>query len=413
MTRRSSTSFDACAWATTFALVGGLAHCGSSTSSSGPSGTYPAFQPNIGQIVNQGGTLLTSPKIVTVTWQSDPNASTFEAFGDKIGASSYWKTAVGQFGVGAATSGTANHVRIAKDLAATIEGTDLETWLLTQLTTASSGFPAPDAQTLYVIYLSPSTELTESGADACLGSGTTHAQVQMPDNSWVPYVFVDGRCEASLSAVDSTTGQASHEISEAVTNPLSFTSPGVTGFDPQHQAWAQVADNEIGDICELFPDAFFKGPTDLPFELQRLWSNTAAAAGHNPCAPEPSDPYFNVTPLNMQTVSAQIGNAPMGVMTLGYTIPVGSTSTFTAGYYSDAPTGYWDVKAVEGTFVTPATTPHLTVSLKGATGLNGDIVEVTVTVNSAPASGNAIVLTLESSAPGHTTHWVPILIGTQ
>jgi hypothetical protein len=126
MTRRSSTSFDACAWATTFALVGGLAHCGSSTSSSGPSGTYPAFQPNIGQIVNQGGTLLTSPKIVTVTWQSDPNASTFEAFGDKIGASSYWKTAVGQFGVGAATSGTANHVRIAKDLAATIEGTDLE-----------------------------------------------------------------------------------------------------------------------------------------------------------------------------------------------------------------------------------------------------------------------------------------------
>jgi hypothetical protein len=403
-------------WAGSLLLTCGTIHCSSNSSSSASAEKYPAYAPNIGQIQNQGGTVLTSPKIVTITWASDPNAAAFEQFGDKLGASAWWTKVVGQFGVGAATSGAANHVSVAAELPATIEGTDLETWLTTQLTTASSGFPAPDGQTVYVVYISPSTQLTRDGADACLTSGTTHAQIQMPDNSWVPYVFVDGRCNTSLAPLDASTGAASHDIAEAVTNPLSFTSPAVTGFDTAHLAWGQVVpnnDNEIGDLCELFSDAFYKGPTDLPFEVQRMWSNTSAAGGHDPCPSLTStDPYFNVTPLSMEMITVQIGGAATTVTTYGYEIPVGTTKTITAGYYSDQATGYWNVDAIEGTVVTPVTAGnHLSMTVKGASGLNGDLVEVAVTVNSLPTSGNAHIITLRSTAPGHTTHWVPILIG--
>ena len=47
----------------------------------------PAFAPEMPQIMNQGGALLATPTVVTVTWSSDPNRATYEAFGDAIGAS--------------------------------------------------------------------------------------------------------------------------------------------------------------------------------------------------------------------------------------------------------------------------------------------------------------------------------------
>src|SRR5450631_2838785 len=39
-----------------------------------PSTTYPAFKPDVGQLVNNGGVVLHDPVIVSVTWQTDPAA---------------------------------------------------------------------------------------------------------------------------------------------------------------------------------------------------------------------------------------------------------------------------------------------------------------------------------------------------
>jgi hypothetical protein len=389
--------------------------CGSA-SSSGPAKSYPAFKPDIAQITNHGGPLLTSAKIVTVTWTVDPNEGALEDFGDKLGASSYWKTVVGEYGVGPATSGPANHVRISTAPPATIETKALETWLVAQVTDpATSGWPAWDPATLYVVYVPTATKLTSVGVDTCSLYKSLHADVEATSaNQDITYVVIDENCNGSRAVLDAATDSASHEISEDVTNPHPFSAPAVIGFDPTHLAWSMVAgtlDDEIGDTCESFADAFFAGPADLPYSLQRMWSNASAAAGHSPCAPQSTEPYFNVTPLAMETVSVLVGATPTAVTALGYQIPVGSSKAFDVGYYSDAPTGYWDVAAVEGNGLKPATTSLLTIGLAKGVGLNGDKDTVTVAVNSAPSAGNAVLMTLVSSAPGHTSHYLPILIG--
>jgi hypothetical protein len=259
------------------------------------------------------------------------------------------------------------------------------------------------------------TKLTDATGDACSTQGSYHAEVTAAGNN-VPYVFIDENCNGARSVLDAATASASHEIAETVTNPHPFFGPALIGFDPAHSAWGLASghykeDDEIGDICEGFADAFFMGPKDLPYSLQRLWSNANAAAGHSPCAPQSTEPYFNVSPAAMETLNVFFGVGQPPKAALGYEIPVGSSKTFAVGYYSDAPTGYWNINAVEGNGITAASTQHLSFAVSNGTGLNGKKSDVTVTVNSAADAGNAILMTMVSTAPGHTTHYMPILIG--
>jgi hypothetical protein len=229
---------------------------------------------------------------------------------------------------------------------------------------------------------------------------------------------VNENCHGNSSPIETATENASHEIAEAVTNPHVFSDLGLTGFDGAHLGWqlfdataTTLGDDEIGDACERYDDAHFVGPADLPYSLQRLWSNQSAAAGHSPCVPESTEPYFNLAPLALETLSVTPGGAMAPQMALGYEIPVGQSKPISVAYYSDARTGYWDVSAVEGNGIAASSTPQLTIAVGKGVGLNGDKDNVTVTVNAAGASGNAVLLTLVSTAPGHTTHYAPILIG--
>ncbi len=391
-----------------------LSACSSSSSGGPPRSSYPALKPDVGQLVNRGGALLTSAKIVTVTWTVDPNESALEDFGDKLGASSYWKTVAGEYGGGPAISGAANHVEISTPPPAMIEETDLETWLVQQVGGTTSGWPAWDPETVYVVYVPTATMLTSAGVDTCQTHASMHAEVAVGNDPHVTYVFVDESCNGTRSVLDGATSAASHEILEAVTNPHTFSDQGVIGFDTAHLAWGLLDnqhDDEIGDTCEGFSDAFFTGPADLPYSLQRMWSNANAATGHSPCVPQSMEPYFNVTPIGMEMLDVLVGVAQTPKTALGYRVAVGSTRTFDVAYYSDAPTGYWDLTAVEGNGITPPAAPQLTLALAKGGGLNGDKDQVTVTVNSAGTNGNAILMTIVSTAPGHTTHYSPILIG--
>ena len=50
-------------------------------------GTYPAFTVDAPQVEKNQGAIIAKPVLVTVSWPGDTNASTWEAFGDAIGAS--------------------------------------------------------------------------------------------------------------------------------------------------------------------------------------------------------------------------------------------------------------------------------------------------------------------------------------
>lgn len=392
-----------------------LAACGSQSQSTsgGPStGPYPALRPDIGQIVNRGGMVLESPEIVTVTWTTDANEASLEEFGDKLGASSYWKEVLADYGVGPATSGASRHVRVSTALPAAMEVMDLETWLGQELQNPAGGWPAWDAQTLYVLYVPTTTHLTSGGVDVCGSDAAQHSEIMVANHA-VTYVFVDESCNGKLSVLDGATRAASHGIIEDVTDPYPYSGAAFAGFDSAHLAWSLLEgdENEVGDICKTYSDAVFTGPSDLPYALQRMWSNKSGGAGHSPCVPQSAEPYFNATPVGQETLDVVVGSAQMPVSALGYRIPVGSSKTFDVAYYSDAPTGLWNLTAFEGNGVTAPSASHLTLAVAHGTGANGQRDQVTVKVDSAPAAGNAILLTLVSSAQGHTTHYFPVLVG--
>jgi hypothetical protein len=243
--------------------------------------------------------------------------------------------------------------------------------------------------------------------------------VQVGTNPHVPYALIDengdGAGNGGKSSLDVATENAAHEIAEVATNPHLFSDLGIVGFDAKHVAWQMsISDAELGDICELNSDATFGGGADLPFSLQRLWSNKSAVAGHNPCLPAPPEPYYNVTPLDLETVSVFVDTAATAQEGWGYRIPIGTTKTIKLGFFSDQPmTTPWTITAVEGNWFSPSSNKRLTIAIEKASGKNGDTGAVTVTANSqSTGAGNAVLMTVTAQAPGLPAHSMPILIGT-
>ena len=148
----------------------------------------PAFKPDMGQITTAGGKRLASPKIITVTWDGDTNRAGLEDFGDQLTTSAYWKATTAEYGIGTGTSGVAGHLRVT----GTPPGPDplaISDYLRTQLAAAApigggapSGWPVPDASSIYVVYIPSSVKMSPST--------TKHSELTV-GSSHVAYVLVD------------------------------------------------------------------------------------------------------------------------------------------------------------------------------------------------------------------------------
>lgn len=372
---------------------------------------YPAFKPDMPRIVNSGGALLTRPQIVTVTWSGDPNTAAFEAFGDVLGGSAYWHTTLGPYGIGAATSGAARHVRITSAIPGNLSASQLDTMIADDVSSApTSGWPADDNQTEYVVYVPQTTRFTDGGQNACNLEEGYHDETSEGSLPHIVYAVVIEGCHAQENVVDFSTETASHEIAEAATDPHAESDLAWAYFDSKHLAWDlwQGDQDEVGDACEYFDDAFYQD-TGVKAWVQRLWSNTSGLTGHNPCLPLPARPYFNATPLGLGTVTVTTDNTGTQYTSEGYRIGVGQQKTLRFGLYSDAPLAPWTVGAVEGDDFSTPNRPRLSISLGSTSGSNGDVVDVNVKVNSVGAA-TGILMTVTSTS-GQLTHYMPVLIG--
>ena len=382
------------------------------------------------QVKNNGGPVLASPQIVTITYTGDSHRPVYEEFGDLIGASTYWQATTAEYGVGPATSGTTNHVELAQTAPVSLSDQDIQTFVAAQAGSTSSGWPAPNGNIVYVLYLPGTTNLTIGGSPACGGPGTGytggyHAAVEI-DGASIAYAVVTN-CTSQSATLTTILQAASHELVEAVTDPQILTNPAYLGFGDAYLAWdiMQGFQDEVGDACEFYPESETKisfNNSATVFPVQRMWTNNGAAAGGALCVPASpgSTPYYNVNPQNLQTVTVgspaldfnyQTPNTP--IQTLGYNIPVGKSLTFQVKYYSSGTTsGPWTLFGAEGipSEISGAapTSGHLTVSIDKTSGNDGDIANVTVSVLSADTP-NYELLTLASNL-GSETHFMPILI---
>jgi|SRR5579871_4821601 len=374
---------------------------------------FPAPHPAPPQVANQGGPTVATPKIVSVFFSNDDPTFTakLQDFAMKVGATNYWKTATSEYGVGAAVA--LPPVQLTEAAPATIDDGTIQTWLAGKLTGKDPAWPAIDDQTIYVLHYPAGTTITLPGgrgnAISCQDFGGYHSDAPLGQAPNLPHAIyaVIPRCDnfGGITGVDAITSTESHELVEAVTDPFPMSNPAYAQVDDDHIYWElALGGGEVGDMCAQDPTSFTTF-SELPYMVQRTWSNAAALAGHDPCVPSPNQPYFNAAPELNDSLSLFGGTVP------GVDVPVGMTKTIALDLFSDGDTGgEWSVK-VEDLASLRGQTSTFNFQLDKSSGRNGDKINLSITTLKANTRGRGTFVVV-SKLGQHTTYWFG-LIGEQ
>src|ERR1700688_1930046 len=223
----------------------------------------PASAP---KLVFRGGPLLTSVEVFTIfwggKWQQDPYTAIpaqLNQFFDFVLTSglmdqlSEYSVAGQSIGHGKRT-GTITLTTPAPSASVTDQ---VIQQLLQREISSNAAFPQPSTNTLYFVFAPPGTTVVQGGSSSCqqfcgchdaIGSRIFYAVMPCPDCPG---------CLGGLAQLDALTSTSSHELCEAITDPV-----------PGH-GWYDDANGEIGDICA------WKTKKLGIFAVQLEWSNRA------------------------------------------------------------------------------------------------------------------------------------------
>ena len=126
--------------------------------------------------------------------------------------------------------------------------TQLKKWI------AAKKVPATTPNTLYFVYLDPGVVSILGGSKSCQSYCGYHNHVGKVYYAVMPYPSCAG-CLGGMQAIDALTATSSHEMCEAITDPV----PGTGWYDDKN--------GEIGDICAWN----FKKVAGYTVQLE--WSN--------------------------------------------------------------------------------------------------------------------------------------------
>lgn len=217
------------------------------------------------QLVYNNGPLLTAVQVFTVfwgsAWQQAPSSAMFQNinnFFDYILTSpqmdqlAEYSTSGQTIGHGSRTGTT---TITTSEPGSTV--TDSEIQQLLNNAVASNTLPQPDANTLYFVYLPTGVAVTQGGSSSCQSFCGYHDNINgQIFYAVMPYPDCKG-CTGSLAAFNALTSTSSHELCEAITDPV----PG--------QGWYDQNNGEIGDICA------WKTKQVGNYTVQLEWSNSA------------------------------------------------------------------------------------------------------------------------------------------
>lgn len=124
---------------------------------------------------------------------------------------------------------------------------------------SNSAFPQPSANTLYFVFFPPGVKVIQGGSGSCTAFCGYHNDINGEIfYAAMPYPSCSG-CVGSMQLIDALTTTTSHELCEAITDPI----PG--------QGWYDDTNGEIGDICAWQTKQLGN------YTVQREWSNKANA----------------------------------------------------------------------------------------------------------------------------------------
>lgn len=133
----------------------------------------------------------------------------------------------------------------------------IQTFLKQQI--AAKTLPKSTANTLYFLFVPPNVRVVMGGSASCQAfCGYHNAIGRTAFYAVMPYPGCTG-CVGGLAPFDALTSTSSHELCEAITDPI----PG--------QGWYDDANGEIGDICA------WQTKKVGAYTVQLEWSNKAGA----------------------------------------------------------------------------------------------------------------------------------------
>jgi hypothetical protein len=360
-------------------------------------------------VTYNGGNILDTPNIVTVTFDGDALRTTVENFGASITDTAWWDAVRDGYCdsrgkcIGRGTNGGTVHLPSNaaggsySDSAAGGAST-MKTFIDGYVTNGT--FPAPTTNTLYVIYFPNTTTISLDGTASCSTFGGYHNSMTSKGVTFA-YAILP-RCDQSTPTLTQQylTFAASHELIEAATDPFLSGNPSnpYGAFGSFTDAWDVLSGGEVGDRCvDMFANGPLKGEdvyTESGYTVQRTFSNKSSKAGHNPCVPaNVGEVYFNVAPRGGDVVN----------------VAVGGTVSVAVDAFSDGPISTLSFGAQEVTADLQKGSNVLTVTADRATISSGETAFVTVKLNSSPSQGIAIVL-LYAQAGNGTYHYWPLAV---
>jgi hypothetical protein len=152
---------------------------------------------------------------------------------------------------------TGTNILTSPDPGKTVQDSAIQSLLKSEL--ASGTIPPANANSLYFVFLPPGTQVKQGGSASCKDFCGYHDAT--PDGVFyavMPYPGCAG-CVGGLTLFPALTSTSSHELCEAITDPI----PG--------QGWYDDNNGEIGDIC-----AWKTRQLGL-YTVQLEWSNSAGS----------------------------------------------------------------------------------------------------------------------------------------
>jgi len=129
--------------------------------------------------------------------------------------------------------------------------------MLREHTAKGKPIPKPTANTLYFIFVQPGVRVVLGGSASCQAFCGYHNAISGRSfYAVMPYPGCSG-CTGSLTTFEALTSTSSHELCEAITDPV----PG--------QGWYDDLNGEIGDICAWQTKKIGN------YTVQLEWSNRA------------------------------------------------------------------------------------------------------------------------------------------
>jgi len=217
------------------------------------------------QLTYRGGPLLTSVEVFTLFWGGGwQNTSASGLISQVNQFFSYIVTStlldqLSEYSVPGKTIGhgkfTGTLTITSPALSSTVQDSDIQSLIQQQIN--SGAVPRPGPNTLYIVLVESGVTVEQGGSASCQSFCGYHDSFGSQIYYGVlPYPDCSG-CTAGQDVFTALTVTTSHELCEAITDPV----PG--------QGWYDDNNGEIGDICA------WKTRTVGSYTVQQEWSNKA------------------------------------------------------------------------------------------------------------------------------------------